>query len=149
MPARDPLVGEAEIGLHAEALGDRFEGGLDLVPSEVEPVELELHALEEDVLVGVGVLLGVDDVAVVPVEEAGHFSDDALLVRAGEQEDGGRLGHGKRASLRGASARPRLGSAQVQLARLALATAGQECEPRQLEAVLGDIGGHLLTGPRL
>ena len=98
------------------------KAGGDLVASEVEAVELELHPLEEDVLVGVGVLLGVDDVAVVPVEEAGHLGDDALLVRAGEQEDGGRRsGHGQRASLRAAASPP--GSARLRFSWL-----GRACD---------------------
>ena len=63
-----------------------------------EALQLPLHALEEDPLLGVGVLVGVDDVAVVPVEEVGDSGHQPLLVGAGEEQDGGdafRVHHGE------------------------------------------------------
>ena len=83
------LVGEAQAPRHAEALGDRRECRGDIAAGDGEAVQLELDALEEDALFEVGVLVGVDDVAVVPVEEVGDGGDQALLVAAGDQQRGG------------------------------------------------------------
>ena len=68
------------IGRNASAMSSR---------ASAEAVELPLDALEEDVLLAVGVLVGVDDVAVVAVEEVGDGGDEPLLVAAGEQQDRG------------------------------------------------------------
>ncbi len=87
------VVGEAHRALHAEAVDDGTEGGLDLVPPEVAAVEQELDSLEEHTVGAVGVLLGVDDVAAVAVDEVGGGGDDARLVGTRQQQDRRRRGH--------------------------------------------------------
>ena len=85
------VIGEVESPSHAEPLGDRLERLTDLLAGDAEAGQLPLDALEEDALLGVGVLVGVDDVALVAVQEIGHRGHQALLVRAGEEQD---CGHG-------------------------------------------------------
>ena len=88
-------VGEAQIDVHLEPLGDRCERVDDLGAIETEALELELDALEEDGTVArsrIDVLLGVDDVAVVLSDELGGGGHHSSLVGAGQQEYGG---HGR------------------------------------------------------
>lgn len=80
-------VGETKIHGHVEALGDRSERSEDVVALDAQAVEFEFDALEEHLLDLIGVLLGVDDVAVVRGDEIGHRSDDATPVGTREQED--------------------------------------------------------------
>ncbi len=86
-------VGESEVDGHAETSGDRREGVDDLIAFEAEPLEVELDALEEHgVAVArprVDVLFGVHDVAVVVGEKLSGRRDDAGLIGAREQQDGG------------------------------------------------------------
>ena len=64
--------------------------GRDLVAGEGrEVVERELDPLEEHVVSAVGVLLGVDDVAAVPVHEVGDGGHEARPIRTGEQQHRG------------------------------------------------------------
>ena len=51
--------------------------------TDVEAVQLPFDALEEDALLLVCVLIGVDDVAAVAIEEVGDGRDQALLIGAG------------------------------------------------------------------
>ena len=70
--------------------GHRIEHLGQLGAVEREAVQLELDALEEHAVGGVGVLLGVHDVAAVAPHEVGHGRDHPRLVGAGQQEHGGR-----------------------------------------------------------
>ena len=83
------VVGEAHRAVHPEPVDQLLQGGLDLDASEIAAVELELDALEEDTVVGVGVLLRVDDVAAVAEHEVGDRGDDTGLVGTREQQDRG------------------------------------------------------------
>ncbi len=83
------LVREADLAAHGEALDERSQTREDLVAVEVEAVEVELDALEEDGLARVGVLVGVHDVAVVPVHPVGHRRHEALLIGARQEQRGG------------------------------------------------------------
>jgi hypothetical protein len=74
------VVGEADGAVHVEAVDERSERGRDLVTREVATLERELDPLEEDAVGAVGVLLGVDDVAAVPVHEVGDRGHHAGLV---------------------------------------------------------------------
>ena len=88
---RDPraVVGEAQRVRHAEPRPHRLEGLGDFFPRQLEPVELPLDSLEEDAALDVGVLVGVDDVAVVAGDEFGHLRHEALLVAAAQEEHRG------------------------------------------------------------
>ena len=103
-------VDESEIDGHAELLGDGGEGGEDVVAAQTEAVEVELDTLEEDGIsvagAGIDMLLGVHDVALVIGEELGGCGNDAGLVRAREQQDGGH-GHRSTCEFRGAVDRGR------------------------------------------
>ena len=52
-------------------------------------LELPLDAHKEEAFGGVLVLVGVEDVRAVREEQAGDGGDEALAVRAGDEEDGG------------------------------------------------------------
>src|SRR5262249_44805602 len=78
---------------HREALGDRGELAGEVVEVEGEPGQLPLDAHEEQAALRVLVLVGVQDVAVVPVEELADGGDDPLAVGAVDQQDGRAL-HG-------------------------------------------------------
>ena len=54
-----------------------------------------LHALEEQLLVDVGVLVELQDVAAVARDEVGDRRHDALLVGAGDEQHRVRVGHGE------------------------------------------------------
>jgi hypothetical protein len=86
------LVREPQRRSHAEALGERRERPRDVLPRQVEPVQLELHPQEERLVRLVGVLLQVDDVAPVPRHERGGRGDDPRLVGTRRQQSRGRSG---------------------------------------------------------
>ena len=66
-------------------------GEVRLRKIDVEVFGIELHAHQEEAGLLVGVLIGVQNVAVVPVDEVGDGGDFAFAVRAGDQQDGGVL----------------------------------------------------------
>ena len=70
------VVAERDADVHAEVGGDRGEGRGDLVAGQREAVEVELDPLEEDAGGGVGVLVGVEDVAAVGGDEVGDGRDE-------------------------------------------------------------------------
>ena len=79
------LLGEPQVAVHREAVADLgAEGGQHLGVRQAEAVELELHPLEEQALVVVGVLVDLDDVGAVPVEPLGDGGHDPAGVRAGQ-----------------------------------------------------------------
>ncbi len=78
------VVAEVQRPLHAEAQGDRLERRPNLLAGDVEALQLPLDALQEDALLLVGVLVGVDDVAAVAEEEVGDGRHQPLLVAAGD-----------------------------------------------------------------
>lgn len=65
-------VAESEVDRHVESSGNGGESGQDVVTSDIETLEFELDTLKEHVLDVVGVLFGVDDVAIVRGDEFGH-----------------------------------------------------------------------------
>ena len=69
-----------------EAAGQRGELPLNAVARKIEPLDLPFHALQEDALLAVGVLIGVDDIPAVAMDEAGDLRDQALLIGAGKEE---------------------------------------------------------------
>ena len=78
-----------EAHLHGEARGDVGEGGVEAVATverQREAVELPLDAHEEELELGVLVLVGVHDVGAVAVEELGDGGDDAALVGAVDEQ---------------------------------------------------------------
>ena len=83
------VLGQPQLALHPEAVADLAEGRQHLGGFEREAVELELHPLEEQPVVVVGVLVDLDDVRAVPGEEFGDGGDDAAGVFAGQQQHGG------------------------------------------------------------
>ena len=74
---------------HPETLGNRGERRADFLWRNIHPVEFELDPLQEDPLLLVGVLVGVEDVRPLAEQEVGHGSDQTTTVRAGEQQDAG------------------------------------------------------------
>ena len=100
------VVGEAQAPAHLEALRQRLEGVRNFAAGHAKAVQLPFDALDEDTFLLVGVLVGVNDVAVVAVEEIRDRGDKPLLVAAGEQQGGGDgvLAHGMR--IIAAEARP-------------------------------------------
>jgi hypothetical protein len=82
------VIAEAQLPRHPEPLGDGPERRGDLCARKAERGEVPFDALQEDPLLEVRVLVGVDDVAVVAVDEVGHRGDEALLIGARQQQDG-------------------------------------------------------------
>ena len=80
--------------VHPELLGDRRDGGGDLAAGHREPGQLELDTLQEDSFLAVGVLIGVDDVAVALVDERGDRGDESGLVGTREEKGCGGSCHG-------------------------------------------------------
>ena len=78
-------IGEVQPPVHAERVGQLFEGSGDLLALEPEARDLPLDAHEEDVLLQVDMLVEVEDVAAVLQQEAGDRVDDAALVGARDQ----------------------------------------------------------------
>jgi hypothetical protein len=66
-------------------------GEITIAEINVEVFGIELDTHEEETGLFVGVFVGVQDVAVVAVDEVGDGGDFALAVRAGDEEDGGIL----------------------------------------------------------
>ena len=77
---------------HGEPLGDRGELAVAVVAGEVEPGQVPLDPHEEQAAFGVLVLVGVEDVGVVPEQEVGDGGGDALAVGAVDEQDAG-AGH--------------------------------------------------------
>ena len=83
-----PVVGEAHLRVHAEALRRPARTRRRCVAtSRSAPRQLELDPLEEDAGLAVGVLLGVHDVAAAVEDELRDRVDEAGLVGTGEQQD--------------------------------------------------------------
>ena len=93
---------------HVESLGDRQERRSEVVAGRVD---VELDALQEEPGGGVGMLIGLDDVAARAGDERTDRGDDSGLVRALEQEHGAHVcSIGRRAaqkSVRSGSTAPR------------------------------------------
>jgi hypothetical protein len=75
------------------------------VPAEVSEVDIkvfgiELDTHEEESGLFVGMFVGMEDVAIMAVDEIGDGGDFAFLVGAGDEQDGGVL-HGWSATRRG------------------------------------------------
>ena len=83
------LVAVIERELHLVALGiERGDIFVDLVAWNEEAVEFPFYAHEEHAVLLVHILVQVDDVPFVVGDESGHFCNDALLVRAMQQQYG-------------------------------------------------------------
>ena len=80
--------------VHREAFGDGRERGREL---GARRVDVELDALQEQPGRGVGVLVGLDDVAARLGDERADRGDDAGLVGALEQEHGAHVFFNRRA----------------------------------------------------
>jgi hypothetical protein len=87
-----PLAGEPHVILHVKVVGYRLESGSDLLPCECKTVHLPFHTMKEDPLLGVNVLLGVNNIAAVAEHEIGNTGDQAFLVGTVNQKDGGFIG---------------------------------------------------------
>ncbi len=87
---RDPLRlgGIADAPAHPEACRDLLaEAALEQLARAVEALEVELHPQEEAPALGIGrVLVGGDDVRAELAEQAGDRRDDAVPVRAGDEQ---------------------------------------------------------------
>ncbi len=82
------LAGSGKAPFHAELVGDRIELLGEFLKRQIKTIWIELHAHEEPSRLGVGVLVGVEDVAAVPEDEVGDSSDQSFLVWAANEEDG-------------------------------------------------------------
>jgi hypothetical protein len=76
-----------QLPVHAEAFGKRGHRGVHGLQRQAG-VAVEMHAQEEAAAFLVAELLGVEDVAAVVEQQAGHAVDDAGTVGAGQGEDG-------------------------------------------------------------
>ena len=76
---------------HRVRLSDGGEVFAEVGEGNVEVLGIELHAHEEEAGFLISVLVGMEDVAAVPVDEVGDGGDFALAVGAGNQEYGGVL----------------------------------------------------------
>ena len=83
------LVTEVQRPIHAEAQRNRLERRFDLVSRDLEAVEFPFHSLQENAFFTVGVLVRVNDVAVVPVKEVRHSRDETFLVATRDKQGGG------------------------------------------------------------
>jgi hypothetical protein len=70
------------------------EGLVELVQAQLEAFQGPFHPHQEQAGGAVLVLVGVQDVGVVPEQEVGDGGDQAFFVRAGDQEYGG-VAHGE------------------------------------------------------
>ena len=95
----DRVVGAFEPPAHLEAIRERLEAARELGEIEVEPGQIPLHAHEEEPALGVLMLVGVEDVRLVPVEELADCGNDPLAVRAGDEQHGGVLQGGLSAGI--------------------------------------------------
>lgn len=80
-------VRESKLCGHGELLRYGFEGAENLMSGNRHSIEFELHALEEDPLDVVGVLLGVNDVSAVGRDESGNGCHHTLAIRARDQQN--------------------------------------------------------------
>ena len=83
------LVAEIHARVHLVSLGESgVHGLLDSLSRDGETVQFPFNPHEEPLLDGVHVLVEIDDVSAVPGDEPRHVRDDALPVRAVQQDDG-------------------------------------------------------------
>ena len=87
-------LGVAQRAGHREATSDVGDGGLDGDAVGAQVGQVDPDALEELAALGVGVLVGGEDVGAVSVEDLSERGDDALLIGAGDEEGQERLCHG-------------------------------------------------------
>lgn len=80
-------VRESKLCRHGELRRNGFEGVENLMSGNRHSIEFELHALEEDPLDVVGVLLGVDDVSSVGRDESGNGCHHTFAIRARDQQN--------------------------------------------------------------
>ena len=88
--------GQLQPPAHRESLGQRGELARELRGIEGEVRQVPFDAHEEQLALRVLVLVGVEDVGVVPVQELADGGDDAFAVRAIDQQDGSVLHDGPR-----------------------------------------------------
>ena len=84
----------AHLPVHAEAVGDRSEAGLQCRQFDREIGGGKYHPHEEFLGLDVVELLGVEDVLPVMGQKRRHRGDDAGAVRAGQGQDELMIGHG-------------------------------------------------------
>jgi len=83
-PLGPPRVQEPRV--HVEPLCHLPDSALERVPVGLQLSQIDPDALEELTSLAVGVLVGVDDVAAVPVQQLGQPGDDARPVRTRDEE---------------------------------------------------------------
>jgi hypothetical protein len=82
-------AGELQLPAHVVLGGHRREGLREAVQPQIEARQVPLHPHQEQPRLAVLVLVGMQDVGVVPVEKIGDGGDQTLAVGAGDEEDGG------------------------------------------------------------
>ena len=78
--------GILESRMHLEALAHLADGSLQRLPVGMELAEVESDALEELPGLGIGVLVGVEDVRPVAVERLRQRGDDATAIGARDEQ---------------------------------------------------------------
>src|SRR5215813_6246964 len=73
---------ECDAPVHAECVGDRAEGGIELFQIELEPAQIPFHSGVIETLLTRRMLFEVEYVSVMPVEEFGDSCIQAFAVRA-------------------------------------------------------------------
>ena len=87
-----PTVAEVEAELHLVSLSvERVNIFADFLAGDEEAVQLPLYAHEEHAVLAVYILVKVNDVALVVGNKLGYLRDNALLVGAVEEKNGGRF----------------------------------------------------------
>jgi hypothetical protein len=88
------LVGEVHLPLAAEALGQGCHRRADGVAGQTEALEAPLDTAQEQARTGIGVVIGMADVAAVGRHPARQLAHQARTVRADQLQDRGGAGHG-------------------------------------------------------
>ena len=91
----------AHLPVHAEAVGDRGEAGLQRRQIDREIGGVEHHPHEEMAGLDVVELLGVEDVLPVMGQKRRHRGNDAGAIRTGQGQDELMVGHGRWLRFRG------------------------------------------------
>jgi hypothetical protein len=85
------VIGALQSPAHLEAIRHRRKASWELGKIQSEPGKIPLDAHQEEIPLGVLMLVGVQDISVVLVEELGNRGDNASTVRTGNEQDGGVL----------------------------------------------------------
>jgi hypothetical protein len=87
------VVGKTEIPFHPELTGQRFKSLTDFAPGNFESLQLPFDPHKKCFRTLRGVLIGMDDIAVMLEDKIGYTGHNPLLIRAGQEQDGIGIDH--------------------------------------------------------